>query len=615
MSGDGTHDIDRRTVLQTAAATGAFLGLGGVVSATPGREPGPKEDEILVGKSDTVGIANARSTVESALPAEASVVHENDSIGYMAVKVPDDGPSTQDSVIEQLERQPGIEYAEPNYTVEAFLEPNDPQFGDQYAPQQVRADQAWDTTMGSMDVTIAVVDQGVDYTHPDLADRFEGDEGYDFVDDDDDPAPVNNDENHGTHVGGCAAATTDNGEGTAGVSNCRLISGRALGADGSGSMSDIADAIQWAADQGADIVNMSLGGGGASDTGRNAIDYAYDNGTLPIAAAGNDYGSPVSYPAAYDNCMAVSALDENEQIANFSNVGPKINVAAPGANVLAPVPGGSYESLSGTSMACPVASGVAALGKSAHPDDTVQDLWDRLESTAVDVGLSSDEQGAGRVDAANIVDGGGGGDPGSPTASFGFSPSDPESGETVSFDASGSTAPDGGSISGYEWDFGDGSTASGVTADHSFASEGDYAVELTVTADSGETDTSTQTVAVGGDGGGGQCGAETSSDTVSGSLSGGWWGNGSDSYTYTLDTANPCQATVTLSGPSSADFDLYLTLDGRTPTTSDYDEVSYSPDSQEEITVDLSGDEELGLLVDAYSGSGDYTMTVEELGE
>ncbi|AGB15231.1 subtilisin-like serine protease [Halovivax ruber XH-70] len=615
MSGDGNHDIGRRSVLKAAGATGAFLGLGGVVSATPGREPGPKEDEILVGKSDTVGIASARTTVESAIPAEASVVHENDALGYMAVKVPEDGPSTQDSVIERLERQPGIEYAEPNYTVEAFLEPNDPQFGSQYAPQQVRADQAWDTTMGSMDVTIAVVDQGVDYTHPDLADRFQGDEGYDFVDNDDDPAPVVNSENHGTHVGGCAAATTDNNEGTAGISNCRLISGRALGSGGSGSMADIADAIQWAADQGADIVNLSLGGGGASDTGRNAIDYAYNNGTLPIAAAGNDYGSPVSYPAAYDNCVAVSAVDQNEQIANFSNYGPNVNVAAPGVDVLAPVPGGGYEGLSGTSMACPVASGVAALGKSAHPDDSVQDLWDRLESTAVDIGLPTDQQGSGRVDAANIVEGGGGGDPGSPTASFGFSPSDPEVDETVAFDASGSTPPDGGSITSYEWDLGDGATKNGETIDHRFGAEGDYSVQLTVTAGNGETDTSTQTVAIGGDGGGGQCGAETSSDSVSGYLSGGWWGNGSDNYTYSLDTANPCQATVTLSGPYSADFDLYLTYDGRTPTTYDYDEVSYSPDSQEEITVDLSGDEELGLLVDAYSGSGSYTLTVDELGQ
>src|SRR6056297_2499722 len=451
MSDNGSRDIGRRTVLEAAGAAGAFLGLGGVASATPGREPGPKKDEILVGKSDSVAIANARTTIEAQIPTDASIVHENRTLGYMAVRLPDGNAQAMSSVIDRLERQPGIAYAEPNHTVHALYEPNDPQFSQQYAPQQVRADQAWDTTLGSMDVTIAIVDQGVQYDHEDLAARFEGDEGYDFVDDDGDPYPVDSSENHGTHVGGCAAATTDNGTGTAGISNCRLISGRALGADGSGSMSDIADAIQWAADQGADIVNMSLGGGGYSDTGANAINYAYDNGTLPIAAAGNDYGSPVSYPAAYDNCMAVSALDENEQIASFSNVGPKINVAAPGANVLAPVPGGSYESLSGTSMACPVASGVAALGKSAHPNDSVQDLWDRLESTAVDVGLSSDEQGAGRVDAANIVDGGGGGDPGTPTASFGFSPSDPESGETVTFDASGSTAPDGGSISSYDW--------------------------------------------------------------------------------------------------------------------------------------------------------------------
>ncbi|ELZ14270.1 peptidase S8/S53 subtilisin kexin sedolisin [Halovivax asiaticus JCM 14624] len=611
MTHEHSGQTSRRTVLKSTAATGAFLGLGSVVSATPGREPGPKEDEILVGKTDTVGLASARSTVESAIPSDASVVHENETLGYMAVKVADDGPSAMDSVIDRLERQPGVEYAERNVTLEAFYEPNDPQFGDQYAPQLVNAPQAWDTTTGSSDVTIAVVDTGAQYDHEDLAAQYRDDPGYDFADDDSDPYPPSG-EQHGTHVSGCAAATIDNGTGTAGISDSTLINARVLGG-GSGSLSDIADGIQWAADEGADIINLSLGGGGANETGRSAINYAFENGTLPIAAAGNDSGSPVSYPAAYENCVAVSAIDENENIASFSNVGPNIDVASPGVGVLAPVPTDGYASFDGTSMASPVAAGVAALGKATHPDHSPSELRQLLEETAVDIGLSSDEQGNGRVDAANIVEGGG--QPDSPTASFGFSPSDPEADETVTFDASGSSAPDGGSISGYEWDFGDGSTASGVTADHRFASEGDYSVELTVTAGNGNTDTSTQTVAVGGDGGGGQCGAETSSDSVSGSLSGGWWGNGSDSYTYTLDTANPCQATVTLSGPSSADFDLFLTLDGRTPTTSDYDEASTSPDSQEEITVDLSGGEELGLLVDAYSGSGSYTMTVDELGK
>ncbi|MFC4542391.1 S8 family peptidase [Halosolutus amylolyticus] len=522
--------VDRRSVLKAAGALGAFFGMGGVASATPGRTPGPKEDEILVGTADGVGIASAQATVERNVPDGAAVVHENDELGYMAVEMPDDRAGTMDSTIDRLERQPGIEYAERNATYYTQLEPNDPQFGQQYAPQQVRADDAWDTTLGSMDVTVAVVDQGVDYTHPDLADRFEGDEGYDFVDNDEDPAPVVNSENHGTHVAGCAAATTDNAEGTAGIANCRLISGRALGSDGGGSLSDIADAIQWAADQGADIINMSLGGGGANTTMRNAIDYAYENGSLPIAAAGND-GGAVSYPAAYENCMAVSAIDQNENLASFSNRGPEINVAAPGVDVLAPVPGGTYESLSGTSMACPVASGVAALGKGVNPDDSPADLWQRLENSAVDVGLSDDQQGAGRVDALNIVDGG--------------DPDDPDD-------------PD--------------------------------------------------------DPGDGECGDEVATDSVEGYLSGGYWGS-SDAYTYTLDTANPCSATVTLDGPSSADFDLYLTLDGRTPSTWDYDASATSYDSQEEIQVDLSGDEELGILVDAYSGSGSYTVTIEELGK
>nr|WP_282102518.1 S8 family serine peptidase [Halovivax limisalsi] len=514
--------MNRRTILKAAGGAGAALGLGGIVSATPGREPGPKEDEILVGVADDTALASVRSTVTTAVPDDASIVHENETLEYVAVRLADDEPRAMESTIERLERQPGVEYAEPNVTRYPLERPNDPGFDQQYAPQQVRADQAWNTEVGSMDVTIAVIDQGVQYDHDDLADRFQGGNGYDFVDRDGDPYPAGASENHGTHVSGCAAATTGNGAGTAGISNCRLISGRALG-NGGGSMGDIADAIQWAADQGADIINMSLGGAGPSQTGRRAINYAFQNGALPIAAAGNDGGS-VSYPAAYQNCVAVSAIDENENLASFSNRGPEINVAAPGVDVLAPVPFGEYETMSGTSMACPVASGVAALGKSANPNLSPQQLWNLLEQTAVDIGLPPRYQGAGRVDALNIVGGdGGGGDPG-------------------------------------------------------------------------------------------DCGEERETASADGELSGGWWGD-SDTYSYSLRTSNPCEATVSISGPSNADFDLYLTLDGREPTTSDYDEASRNQGSQESITVDLTGNEELGLLVDAYSGSGSYTIQLEELGK
>ncbi len=529
MSENGTPGFERRTVLKTAGALGAFAGIAGVTSASGDTK------ELLVGKSNDVGMANAKANVESALPTEARVVKENETLGYVKVEIPEsDGVGTMEDAITSLENATGIEYAEENaryYTL--GFDNDDPSFDQQYAPQQVDAPEAWNTTLGSDDVTIAIIDQGVDYEHPNLEARFGDYKGEDFVDGNPSPMPVTDSENHGTHVAGIAAATTDNGEGTAGVSNCRLLSGRALGADGGGSLEDIADAIQWAADEGADVINMSLGGGGANQTMENAIDYALGEGSLPIAAAGNDGGS-VSYPAAYDNCMAVSAVDESENLANFSNFGPEINVTAGGVDVLSTVNNGQYDEFSGTSMSSPVAAGVAGLGKSAFPNLSADELWDRLEETATDVqGLSEDEQGEGLVNAANIVE------------------------------------------------------------------DGDDDDDDDDDDDPGE----------------GECGDETNTASAEGELSGGWWGNPSDEYTYELQTADPCFGTVTLDGPSDATFDLYLTLDGRTPTTTDYDERSYNWGADEEIQVDLDGDETFGILVDRYDGSGSYTLTVEELGK
>ncbi|MFC3956791.1 S8 family peptidase [Halovivax cerinus] len=517
MRENSDHRFDRRTILKAAGAAGATLGLGSVVSATPGREPGPKEDEVLVGTEDDVSIATVRSTVESTIPDDAAIVHENDVLEYVAVKLSDDSPSTMEPVIERLERQPGVAYAERNETWYAFSQPNDPRFGDQYAPQLVNAPDAWETTMGSMDVTIAVVDTGAQYDHEDLAARYRDDPGYDFADDDSDPYPPNpSNEQHGTHVSGCAAATIDNGTGTAGINNCTLINARVLSGN-SGSLSDIADGIQWAADEGADIINLSLGGGGANETGRQAINYAYDSDTLPIAAAGND-GGPVSYPAAYENCMAVSAIDENENLASFSNRGPEINVASPGVDVLAPVPTDDYAEFSGTSMASPVAAGVAALGKAAHPDLSTQELWDKLEETAVDIGLPGDHQGSGRVDAATIVEGGSGG-----------------------------------------------------------------------------------------------CSGETQTTTESGYLA--WW-NDREDYTYATTTASPCGIDLELEGPGDfANYDLYVTYDGRTPTPDDYDDRSAGSGPNEALSGSLSGATDVGVLVHAESGWGSYDLTITEQGQ
>ncbi|WP_222918767.1 S8 family serine peptidase [Natrinema sp. SYSU A 869] len=544
MSDRNNQRVGRRSLLQSIGAFGALVGLGGITSATPGREPGPKKDELIVGVDSDV--SNIEAVVEPKIPSNAKIVHTNETLGYAAVEIADEASiQAKETVLDADE----VTYSEDNVTYEAIgadpqeLEsdadtastlytPNDPNLGSQYAPQQVNAPEAWETTLGDPDVTISIVDQGVQYDHPDLSgnmDRSVSNGGSDFVDNDGDPYPVSASENHGTHVAGIAAGGTDNGTGHAGISNCSLLSARALGDGQGGSLSDIADAIQWSADQGADIINMSLGGGGATQLMREACQYAKSQGALLVAAAGNDYGSSVSYPAAHDSVVAVSSLDEGETLSDFSNLGPEIELAAPGDDVLSSVPWDDYDYFPGTSMASPVVAGVAGLTLSAWPNLSNEQLRTHLQDTAVDVGLSGNEQGSGRVDAGNAV-----------TTEPGSSP-DPN--------------PDPG-----------------------------------------------------------ECGDEVNTASADGELSGGWGGNPSDTYTYQLQTVDPCSATITLEGPTSADFDLYLTVDGRTPTISDYDERSASEDSNETIEVDLTGSEAFGLLVSRYTGSGSYTMTVDESG-
>jgi len=199
-----------------------------------------------------------------------------------------------------------------------------------------------------------------------------------------------------------------------------------------------------------------------------------------------------------------------------------------------------------------------------------------------------------------------------PTADFTVDPSTPTVGETVTVEAEASD-PDG-SIAAYEWDFGDGSTATGRTAATTYDAADDYAVALTVTDDDGATDTATRTITVEPDeGGGGEC-DRTLTRTETGTLSG--TGDG-DAYTYATRTAEPCELTLSLSGDAGTDFDLYLTYDGRTPTTDNWDERSYNYGSDEEIVADpdqLAGDAEFGVLVNSYDGAGNYELVFEEVG-
>ncbi|MBM7554166.1 S8 family peptidase [Thalassobacillus pellis] len=263
-----------------------------------------------------------------------------------------------EAVAKALSNNPNVEYAEPNYTFEVNWVPNDTYYsGYQYGPQLTNTEQAWDITRGSSSQEIAVIDSGVDYTHPDLDGKTI--RGYDFVDDDYYPMDENG---HGTHVAGTAAAETNNSAGVAGMApNTRVLAVRALNASGSGSLADIADAIVYAANQDAEVINLSLGCNCDTATLENAVNYAWNQGSVVIAAAGNDGVSTTFEPASYSNVIAVAAVDRYDQLASFSNYGTWVDVAAPGVDIASTVPDGGYAYMSGTSMASPHVAGLAGL--------------------------------------------------------------------------------------------------------------------------------------------------------------------------------------------------------------------------------------------------------------
>ncbi|MGH7819393.1 MAG: S8 family peptidase, partial [Candidatus Binatia bacterium] len=316
----------------------------------------------------------------------------------------------------------GVAYLEDNRLLRALATPDDTRYAEQYGPRIMGFPSAWDAAgFGSANVTVAVLDTGLQKTHPDFeASRIR--QGHDYVNDDSNP---NDDCGHGTHVSGTVAATTNNARGVAGMSQATILPMKVLSPLGliiiitcAGSTADIAEAILDATDQGAQVISMSLGGGSASDTLRSAVDTAWQNGVLVVAAAGNDgpCSNCVNYPAKYANAIAVSAVDSNKNLASYSSTGPEIEVAAPGSGVLSTYNDSGYRSLSGTSMATPHVSGALALALSCRPSASASTLRSLLHQTAEDRGASGRDDsygyGLARIDrlvaALGACDGGGG---------------------------------------------------------------------------------------------------------------------------------------------------------------------------------------------------------------
>ena len=313
------------------------------------------------------------------------------------------------ALIKEYENLDFVEFVEPNYIYTLFKEPDDPRFlnGDLWGLYQpngchINAPAAWDIGTGNSNVVIAVVDTGVDYTHPDISGNYLKDEegnpiGKDFINNDDDPR---DDHGHGTHCAGTIGGVGDNTIGVTGVCwKVSIMAVKCLSSSGQGSAETVADSIEWAARNGADVISMSLGSSQPSSVVEDAVNFAYGEGVVLVAAAGNSASSAKHYPAAYDKVIAVAATDKNDKRASFSQYGSWIDVAAPGVDILSTIPGNKeYDTKSGTSMACPHVAGLAGLLLSKNPNLSNSEVRDILRSTT-DTINPDHPIGTGRINA------------------------------------------------------------------------------------------------------------------------------------------------------------------------------------------------------------------------
>ncbi|MEQ1664411.1 MAG: S8 family serine peptidase [Bdellovibrionales bacterium] len=331
-----------------------------------------------------------------------------------------------DYAIQQINNVPGVEYVDPNYIYHVNKTPNDPKLEDLWGLKNlaqkggregidIGAEAAWDIETGSQNVIVAVIDTGVDYNHPDLKGNIWTNEaelngkpevdddnngfiddiyGYDFANNDADPL---DDHGHGTHVSGTIGAKGDDGQGIVGVNwNVRIMGVKFLSGEGSGTLEAAIKAIDYATSMGAQIESNSWGGGGYTESLKEAIVRAEQKNVLFVAAAGNESNNndtAPSYPATYDlpNVLSVAAVDNSGNLAYFSNYGKAtVHVAAPGVGITSSVPATTnplmYETWSGTSMATPHVSGIAALLLAHEPTLTYADIKSRIINSSRTLG-------------------------------------------------------------------------------------------------------------------------------------------------------------------------------------------------------------------------------------
>lgn len=356
--------------------------------------------KVLVKYRDDIS-ALAKST--AAYQVSAASIKNYEEIGISSLEISKEVNVLE--VVEELKKNPAIEYAEPVYVVRSFettvsdeVYSNDEYLlnGWQWGLEAVNVNGLWQeiTEEEMKKVTIAILDSGVDLDHEDLADSII--DGYDFINND---TYAQDDYGHGTHVAGIAAAIRNNSKGIAGVaSGSKIMPVKVLDDKGIGNTETIVKGINYAVEKGADIINLSLGTPYRSMAVEDSVNNALANDVVVVAAVGNDYSGPVSYPAAFEGVIGVGAIDYYKYDfirASYSNVGPEVDLVAPGTDILSTIPmnQGSgigvegYDLKTGTSMASPFVAGLAALLKADDPTLSYNEIKAKLQENAIDIDI------------------------------------------------------------------------------------------------------------------------------------------------------------------------------------------------------------------------------------
>ncbi|MGH2953003.1 MAG: S8 family serine peptidase [Solirubrobacterales bacterium] len=412
-----------RTIGVALLAVAAALLAAAPAAAAPAYD----DDTVIVKfRSSTSGAEQARLADRVGLGATVDAI-----LGTTVDVVRVDGDPA--AVAARLERSARVDYAEPNFILRTQAIPNDPLFGELYGlnntgqtggtpDADIDAPEGWDAAgLAAFPATggpkVGIVDTGIRANHPDLAGKTANCAQSIGLIPGVLPGSIRvgqcaDDNGHGTHVAGTVTANANNGVGVAGAAfNSPLAICRALsGPLGVGTTADVANCIRWVHDRGARVISMSLGGG-PSTTLQNAVNYAWKSGgasgSVLVAAAGNDGDDTLNYPAAYPNVVSVAATDDNDQRASFSNANADVEVAAPGVDITSTWNDGGYNTISGTSMATPHASAVAAIIRGRFPTGTAAQAVSRLDAAVDDLGAPGRDPsyGFGRVNLLQAATG------------------------------------------------------------------------------------------------------------------------------------------------------------------------------------------------------------------